>query len=426
MPKFPAEIPILLDGRPVEQITAFLFDQGGHDDPYVLLANAGKSFIGSYVLGMGFTFDDTQPKATPISEMHWLIAKDPRNAERIFPYIGGEEVNSSPTHAHNRYVINFGEMSEEEARKNYPDLMAIVEEKVKPERIALPPKNNWNRTVAKKWWLFGADRKELQVAIQGLPRVLVICRHQPQWSVACLPSSSVFAESLIVIPLETIASFAILQSRIHENWARFFGSSLEDRLRYTPSDCFETFPFPASWDSNPTLETIGQTYYEFRAALMVEHNEGLTDTYNRFHDPKENNSKILYLRQLHDEMDRAVLAAYGWADVDTTCGFVLDYLDLDEDAEIPVTIQEQIARGDLYFATAAAACEFEGQLRMKRKLPWRYKWPQVTHDLVLARLLQLNQERHEAEVIGGVKAIKSPTKKSRKSQASDTPLLDLV
>jgi hypothetical protein len=83
---------------------------------------------------MGFTFDDTNPEATPIAEMHRLIEQNPKNAERIFPYIGGEEVNSSPTHAHNRYVINFGEMSEAEARE-YPDLMKIVEEKVKPKII---------------------------------------------------------------------------------------------------------------------------------------------------------------------------------------------------------------------------------------------------------------------------------------------------
>ena len=84
---------------------------------------------------MGFTFDDTDTKgvASPIAEMHRLIAKDPSNAERIFPYIGGEEVNDSPTHAHHRYVINFGEMTEEEARR-WPDLMRIVEERVKPAR----------------------------------------------------------------------------------------------------------------------------------------------------------------------------------------------------------------------------------------------------------------------------------------------------
>ena len=101
------------------RITAFLFHRGGHDDPERLAANAGKSFMGSIVLGMGFTFDDTDTKgvATPIAEMERLIAEDPANAEVIFPYIGGEEINTSPTHAHHRYVINFGERSEEECRQ---------------------------------------------------------------------------------------------------------------------------------------------------------------------------------------------------------------------------------------------------------------------------------------------------------------------
>ena len=127
---------LILDGRRVSLITAYLFHAGGHDDPAKLKANEGKSFQGSIVLGMGFTFDDTDTKgvANPIAVMHRLIEKDPRNAERIFPYIGGEEVNDSPTHAHHRYVINFGEMSEEEARR-WPDLMRIVEERVKPNRM---------------------------------------------------------------------------------------------------------------------------------------------------------------------------------------------------------------------------------------------------------------------------------------------------
>ena len=85
------------------------FHRGGHADPVRLQANAGKSFQGSIVLGMGFTFDDTDKKgvASPLAEMHRLIEADPHNHEAIFPYIGGEEVNTSPTHAHHRYVINF-------------------------------------------------------------------------------------------------------------------------------------------------------------------------------------------------------------------------------------------------------------------------------------------------------------------------------
>src|SRR5690606_17690726 len=121
-----------------------------------------------------------------------------------------------------------------------------------------------------------------------------------------------------------------LQARPHEIWARFFGSSMKDDLRYTPSDCYDTFPFPENWESHPALEAAGQAYYDFRAALMVRFSEGLTKIYNRFHDPDERDPNILKLRELHAAMDRALLDAYGWCDLVPTCEFLLDY-EIDED-----------------------------------------------------------------------------------------------
>ena len=146
--------PFILDGRGVPQITAYLFHAGGHDDPARLKANEDKSFQGSIVLGMGFTFDDTDISgvASPLSLMHELVAKDPRNAERIFPYIGGEEVNNSPIHANHRYVINFGEITEEQARQ-WPDLIRIIEEKVKPKRL------QDNRASYRKYWWQYAEKR---------------------------------------------------------------------------------------------------------------------------------------------------------------------------------------------------------------------------------------------------------------------------
>jgi len=119
----------VINERKVGLISAFLFHSGGNDDPKKLAANQGKSFQGSIILGMGFTFDDSSSNATSINEMKRLIEKDRRNAERIFPYIGGEEVNSTPNHAFHRYAINFFDLSEEKARE-WPDLMKIIEEKV--------------------------------------------------------------------------------------------------------------------------------------------------------------------------------------------------------------------------------------------------------------------------------------------------------
>lgn len=382
--KGPVPLTPFLDDRPVSAVTAFLFHRGGDEDPKPLAANAGKSFVGSYVLGMGFTFDDTDTMgvASSLTEMRRLIEKDPRNAERIFPYIGGEEVNTSPTHAHHRYVINFGEMDEEECRRGWPDPMAIVEAKVRPERMLLGDNADARRR-RQNWWLWGRYTPALFRAIAGLERVLVIARVSQYGSFAFLPAGAVLSEGLIAFPLSTNAAFCALQSRPHEIWARFFGSSMKDDLRYTPSDCFETFPFPEGWERDARLEVVGREYYEFRAALMVRNDEGLTKTYNRFHDPEETDADILRLRELHAAMDRAVLDAYGWSDIATDCEFILDYDDDDDGS--------------------------------KRKKPWRFRWPDPVRDEVLARLLELNRVRAEAEQRTGATVTKQARRKKRPS-----------
>ncbi len=387
----------LNDGE-VETITAFLFHRGGHDDPARLRANDGKSFQGSVVVGMGFTFDDTdnQGAASSIAEMRRLIEEHPRNSEVIFPYIGGDEVNTSPTLAYDLFVINFGELSEAEAGR-WPKLLAIVESRVRPEREAALAES-WSQDKekrAKRWWQFSRFAKDLYKAIAGLERVLVVSSVSQHAGFAFLPKRIVFSHALIVFPLPTYGAFCVLQSRPHEIWARFFGSSLEDRLRYTPSDCFETFPFPEGFETNLTLEQVGLEYYKFRAALMVENNEGLTATYNRFHDPEETNPDVLRLRELHAAMDRAVLDAYGWTDIQPGCEFILDYEE-EEDEE-------------------------SGPLR--RKKPWRYRWPDEIRDEVLARLLELNRKRAEQEQINGLAAektvVKGKPRKSRKGKAAE-------
>jgi hypothetical protein len=141
---------------------------------------------------------------------------------------------------------------------------------------------------------------------------------------------------------------------------------------------------------------------------MVANNEGLTSTYNRFYDPSESSSGLLELRRLHGEMDQAVLAAYGWSDVPIDCGFGIDYLDLEEDAQLPDELQERTGSGKLFFWEPDEASAFEAQVRAygavkgKKKLPWRYRWPDDVRDDVLARLLALNAERYEEEVAQGL------------------------
>ena len=403
-----------LDGRPVETITAFLFHRGGHADPARLPANANRSYTGAKIYGQGFLFDDTDPTglALPLAEIDRLIERDPRNGDLIHPYIGGRELNSSPTHACHRYVINFedfplrrtiaqktqprglssagalcGAYSAAVSRKpsiperrpellqqeevpveysdpvaaDWPDLLAVVEERVKPERMKLRNTSDGLRLKA-TWWRFGRARPELRSAIGGLKRVLANSQVSALPQFAFLPVDMVYAHTLNIFPLDTYAAFCVLQSRAHEIWARFFGSSMKDDLRYTSSDCFETFPFPQCWETRAALDRAGMRYYDFRASVMVRAGEGMTKTYNRFHDPNERDADICKLRELHDAMDRAVLDAYGWSDVSTHCRFARQYVG-----------GEEGQRG-----AWGVGC---------------YRWLNDVRDDVLARLLELNQER---------------------------------
>ncbi len=357
---------IFLDGKSVRNISAFLFEGVNDKSPIRLAVNKRRAFLGSKVYGQGFVFDDTDPEANSIAEMKQLIESDPRNKARIFPYLGGEEITTSPTHSSSRFVFNFAELSEEEAR-SWPDLFAIAERKVKPKRS-----ENKREVRRHYWWRFGESTPALYRAIAPFERILAIS-NVTSYSAFCLASArQIFAHTVIVFPTSSLSFFCLLQSRVHEVWARFFASSLEDRLRYTPSDCFETFPFPPNWEQNAELEAAGTAYYDYRAALMIRTDKGLTKTYNRFHDPDETSADIVELRRLHGEMDRAVLGAYGWEDIPIEYGFFLDY-------------EEEEAEEDL------------GSGRRGKKKPWRYRWPDDIRDLLLARLLELNARQAAAQ-----------------------------
>ncbi|MGH7745759.1 MAG: Eco57I restriction-modification methylase domain-containing protein, partial [Candidatus Dormibacteria bacterium] len=348
---------VRLDGRDVERITAYLFERGDDSVPVRLAANSNLAFVGSYPLGMGFTFDDTDAKgvASPLALMHELIEQYPRNAERIKPYIGGKEVLTDAQHRHHRYIIDFGKMSLAESNET-PDLLAIVRENVKPARDIVKREVNVNN-----WWIYAERRPGLYAAITPLTRVLVKPQTSARFALAFLPNGMVYDQTLIVISLDTWAAFAALQSRVHETWATFFGPTMEDRQRYAPSDVFETYPFPDDWGQNAELEQVGKRYFDHRAALMHSGNEGLTQIYNRFHDPTDMSAGIVALRELHAALDRATFTAYGWRDLTPDATFEADWTSAEGDG------------------------------------PIRFTWASELRDTVLTRLLALNSERAAQE-----------------------------
>ena len=125
-------------------------------------------------------------------------------------------------------------------------------------------------------------------AIESLKLCFVCARTTKYLNFTSVPTSWIFSDALNVFTTDRWDLYTIVQSTIHEVWARKYSGALKQDLRYSPSNCFETFAFPAGlWQSaNPTLTTLGERYHEHRRQLMRQLWLGLTDLYNLFHNPQ--------------------------------------------------------------------------------------------------------------------------------------------
>jgi hypothetical protein len=345
----------LLNGRAVHGISAYFKPIGLETARQPLLCNKGRASKGFDIGGDGFLMSR--------DEYRTFASRHREELSVIKPHINGMELHAQPEPCPNRYVINFLDFSLAEASR-YPAALERIRRLAKPYRDTVKRKST-----REQWWLFNENRPGMRSSIQGLDRALVKVLTSNTWAFAFLPSDWSCDQTLVVFAMSDYASFSILQSRTHETWALWSPSTMRTDARYTIASCFTNFPLPR--DQHAALDAAGKAYYELRADLMVRNNEGLTKTYNRFHDPDEPNADIKKLRELHAAMDRAVLDAYGWTDLHPTHEFLLDYEEEDDD-------------------------EDTGRTR-KRKKPWRYRWPDAFRDEVLARLLKLNQERAEQE-----------------------------
>ncbi|MBE9212884.1 hypothetical protein IQ247_09290 [Plectonema cf. radiosum LEGE 06105] len=350
-----------LDDKAVNGITPFLTVPGkAVGKPEKLVANQGKSFIGSYVLGMGFVLQPEEAQA--------LIEKDAKNKDVLFPYLNGEDLNTNFDQSPSRWVINFKDWALEEA-ENYPECIQILRERVFPER----QKNN-DKNVRKNWWRFKRIAVDLQKAIANLKQVLVVAIVSRTVAFTFVSANQVFAHKLAVFVFENNSYFSILQSSFHYHWAWNYSSTMKTDLNYSPTDVFETFPFP---ESTTNLETIGQKYHNHRQNIMLARQEGLTKTYNRFHNPEETATDIQQLRDLHVEMDNAVATAYGWTDLELEHGF------------------------------------------HDTKQGLRYTISETARREVLDRLLQLNHQRYKEEVAQGLHDKKKGKGKKKAEVKSD-------
>ncbi len=291
----PTEAPqsFILDETTVEAIDTALEESTiPVADVPVLAANRGRAFQGVIPRGDGFILTAAEAETlrgraeAPYSDV-------------VRPYLSGRDIAGSPDQSPSRYVIDFGVRPLEEAHE-YPAALQIVRQRVKPARDLDP-------VYADSWWRLWRPRPDFGRAATGMDRFIagtrvgkrilfVWCR--PDWRPGDI---NVFA-------LDSDYAIGLLLSRIHTEWAAKKSSTLEDRIRYTPSSAFETFPWPqTTLDRKERIGRLSRDLLAQRLTLCAEHGIGLTQLYNRIDD-----GAFASLRAAHAGLDLAVVAAYGW------------------------------------------------------------------------------------------------------------------
>ncbi len=294
------------DDRPVRRISTLLEPASrGDGQPVRLVENAGIVFQGCIVLGKGFVLE-------PDEAQEWITA-DARNAEVLFPYLNGQDLNSRPDASASRWVIDFNDRTEAEARL-YELPFQRLATRVKSERLRKP-----KAVREAPWWLFLRARPAMRRAIAELDEILAIARVSKTAMPLRIPTGAVPSEQVVVLATREFSDQAVLSSSAHQLWAIAYGSTMRTDVRYTPSDVFETLARPAE---TSVLHHIGQTLDEERREMMLRRDLGLTKLYNLVNDPDiQGDPDVDRLREIHVEVDEAVMDAYGWSDIPLNHGF---------------------------------------------------------------------------------------------------------
>ena len=304
----PVAGPHHLAGQPLSAIGSDLRPARPGGPPPRLPARAGQSFKGVDFGGAGFLLSAAARDA--------LLQASPDEAAHIWPVLNASGLTSSPGLTTTGFIINLGGLTLDQAATNAPHCLEHLRRHVLPRRS-----QDRRRARRERWWIYNEACPGLYKAIADLPRVLVGPVVATPLVFAFFPPRIVFTNALNVFAFSTPDALALLQSRIHALWAAHHGSSLRTDLRYNPTTCFETLKNFRSPD-HPTLALAGAAYDLHRTELMLRRGEGLTRIYHRFHCPDERHPDIERLRDLHAALDRAVLTAYGWHDLDPRCDFL--------------------------------------------------------------------------------------------------------
>lgn len=258
-------------------------------------------------------------------------------ANVIRPYLGGRDLVNPPRE---RYLIDFTGMKQEQALlANLPAFQHVIDF-VKPERD-----HNNRRVLRELWWRFGWERPVLRAALMGLRRYIATTETSKHRVFQFIDGDVLCDHGIVCIAIDDGAMLGVLCSAIHEVWALRAGGRLGigNDPRYNKSRCFDPFPFP-DWHAvdkfGSDIVSRGAEYPSDRVRRLGEQLDahrkrqqkaypdlGLTGVYNvleklRSGETLTAKERIIHdqglvsvLRQIHDELDEAVLHAYGWIDL---------------------------------------------------------------------------------------------------------------
>lgn len=279
-----------------------------------LQSHQAINFRGFELGGAGFIV--SQEEATDLG-----ISSTPGLNQIIKPYVNGKDLNQV---SRNVKVIDCYGITDSELLEKFPKIYQRLLERVKPER-----EQNRNRILREKWWLHRGLRSDLRRALNGLSRFIVTVETSKHRTFQFL-DSSVFPDNMLVcIASDCSLLHGVLSSRLHVVWALSAGGTLEDRPRYNKTLCFETFPFPAATpEQEQAIRDAAEKIDAHRKRQQAQHSKlGLTDMYNVLEKLRSGETLtakdktineqglVSILRELHDTLDKAVFAAYGWDDL---------------------------------------------------------------------------------------------------------------
>ncbi len=323
--RVPAEA-LVLDGMEVTSINPDLSHILAMATAERLPENQGMAFQGDIKAG---PFEIPGDLAGAWLSMPLNPNKRP-NSDVVRPWANGEDITDRPS---GRFIIDFG-MPLKAGATPIPGMNHLSESEaaffeapyqhglktIKPARSVAGLKSKGSASHRRPWFVHGEPRPLMRTALSGLKRFLATVIHAKHRLFMWLPEGLVPSHSLIVFATDQDAIFGLLHSRIHEMWALVMGSALEDRPRYTPNTTFETFPFPTGFREVPP-EAVSEAAKKLHEArdLWLNPEEAdeatlkkrtLTGLYN-----EREAGGATWLNNLHRDLDRAVLAAYGWSDL---------------------------------------------------------------------------------------------------------------